>query len=218
MVTLVHVASFTCMFANIAAAYAADTAGKDAVALAVKLADALAGKLTILFPYHPLLAAAPAEAAEQRVRDQLKAIAPDSHSLREATYRCSSLQWPIRATHELAEDQDCDLIVFGAAREGIAEHLHISLMERMVHGAPCAVLVAPAGYAQGADRALRHVGVGFADSQEGKQALQLGQELAHALEGDLRVIAASWLSPVVRSYAAQAASISTLESETYAET
>jgi nucleotide-binding universal stress UspA family protein len=218
MAPLPHATTLAYMFENIAVAYAGDQAGTDAVALAVKLADVLASKLSIVFPYHPLLAAVPGDAAQQQVRDELKAIAPDSPSLKDATYLPSHSQWPIRATHEIADYQRCDLIVFGAAREGIAEHLHISLMERMVHAAPCAVLVAPSGYAQGAHSAPRHVGVGFASSKEGKQALQLGRELAQTFDGDLRVIAASWLSLVVRGYAAQAASISTLESETFAET
>jgi nucleotide-binding universal stress UspA family protein len=218
MAPLPHATTLAYMFENIAVAYAGDQAGTDAVALAVKLADVLASKLSIVFPYHPLLAVVPGDAAQQQVRDELKAIAPDSPSLKDATYLSSHSQWPIHAMHEIADYQRCDLIIFGTAGEGIAEHLHISLMERMVHAAPCAVLVAPAGYAQGAHSAPRYVGVGFADSNEGKQALQLGQELAQTLDGDLCVISASWLSPAVRSYAAQTASISILESEIYTET
>ena len=48
--------------------------------------------------------------------------------------------------------------------------------------------------------------------------MRLGNELADILGGELSVLVASWLSTVIRSYAAQAIAVSTLENETYAQT
>jgi nucleotide-binding universal stress UspA family protein len=201
---------------KIVVGYSDDEAGHDAVKLCGQIVAALGSEVTVVYPYSPLLSSEPAQAAEEAIRAELRALMPDSEMLAHATYHWSSSSWPIHALHSMASYENAQLIVLGAAREGIAGHLHVGLMERMVHGAPCAVLVAPAGYVAG--EGLRRVGVGFADSAEGKAALGLGHELAHVFDGELSVIAASGLSQFVRSYAAQAAMVSELEAETYAAT
>ena len=164
------------MFERIVVGYEGDEAGRDAVKLAGALAAALGASLTVVYPYSPLLCAVPADAAEERVREEVRALLPDSQELAEATYHWSgsSASWPIHALHSMASYEHAGLIVIGAARKGITGHLHISLMERMVHGAPCAVLVAPAGYANRDASAWRRVGVGFTDSTEGKDGLAAG--------------------------------------------
>ncbi len=206
------------MLEKIVMGYSGDEAGHDAVKLCGQLAAALGSEVTVVYPYSPLLSSVPAQAAEEGVRKELRALVPDSEVLAHATYHWSSSSWPIHALHSMASYENAQLIVLGAAREGITGHLHVGLMERMVHGAPCAVLVAPAGYANRDTGRLRRVGVGFADSPEGKTALGLGDELAQVFDGELSVIAASGLSMFVRSYAAQAAMVSELEAETYAAT
>jgi nucleotide-binding universal stress UspA family protein len=203
---------------KIVVGYSGDEAGRDAVKLCAQLVAALGSEVTVVYPYSPLLSSVPAQAAEEGVREELRALVPDSEMLAHATYHWSSSSWPIHALHSMASYENARLIVIGAAREGIVGHLHVGLMERMVHGAPCAVLVAPAGYADHEAGALRRIGVGFTDSAEGRTALGLGDELAQVFDGELSVIAASGLSLFVRSYAAQAAMVSELEAETYAAT
>lgn len=206
------------MFERIVVGYAGDEAGRDAVKLAGALAAALGASVTVVYPYSPLLCTVPADAAEQRIREELEALLPGSRELAEATYHWSGSSWPIHALHSMAGYEHAGLIVIGAARKGITGHLHVSLMERLVHGAPCAVLVAPAGYADRDVGAWRRVGVGFTESSEGRMALRLGHELTVVLDGELSVFAASWLSGVIRSYAGQAVAVSQLENETYAAT
>src|SRR6185312_2458870 len=58
------------------------------------------------------------------------------------------------------------------------------------------------------------IGVGFTDSAEGGMALRLGYELAGIFGGELSVLAASWISTAIRSYAGLAIPVSTLEAET----
>jgi nucleotide-binding universal stress UspA family protein len=204
------------MLEKIVVGYSDDEAGHDAVKLCEQIVAALGSDVTVVYPYSPLLSSVPAQETEEAIRAELRALVPDSEMLAHATYHWSSSSWPIHALHSMASYENAQLIVIGAAREGIAGHLHVGLMERMVHGAPCAVLVAPAGYVAG--EGLRRVGVGYTDSAEAKAALRLGDELAQVFDGDLSVIAASGLSLFVRSYAAQAAMVSELEAETYAAT
>lgn len=205
------------MFERIVVGYAGDEPGRDAVTLAMALAG-LNADMTVVYPYNPLLSAGSAAEVEQRVRGELATLCPASRELAEATYHWSSSSWPIHALHSMAGYEHAGLIVVGAARGGCAGHRHVSLMERMVHGAPCAVLVAPAGYAGRDLGVLRRVGVGFTDSTEARVALRLGLELVSVLGGELSVFAASWLSTVLRGYAAQVVAVSQLEDETYAAT
>lgn len=93
-----------------------------------------------------------------------------------------------RALHETAEREQADLIVVssdagtpnGQAAAGAAGR-------RALQGAPCAVALAPAGFAQ-ADAALAPVGAGFNGSRESRLALASAAGLADALDSQLRVI------------------------------
>ena len=206
------------MFDRIVVGYAGDQAGRDAVKLAARLAAVLSSDLTIVFPYHPLFASVPGDVAEERVRGEVQTLMVGIEGTSAPTYRWTPSPWPIHGLHELASYEKADLIVFGAAREGLADHLHVSLMERMVHGAPCAVAVAPGGYADGDPSELHRIGVGFSDSEEGRTALHLAHELAGILAGELEVIAGSGLSPALASYAFSSPSLPAIETEMYAET
>jgi nucleotide-binding universal stress UspA family protein len=213
-----QVLSLVFMFEKIVVGYAGDQAGRDAVKLAARLAAVLSSHVTIVFPYHPLLTSIPCEQTEERVRGEVQALVAGIGGLTAPTYHWSPSPWPIHALHELAGYEEADLIVFGAAREGLADHLHLSLMERMVHGAPCAVAVAPGGYADGDPAETGRIGVGFSDSDEGKTALHLAHELAGILACELEIIAGSGLSPALASYAFSSPSLPQVANEMYAET
>jgi nucleotide-binding universal stress UspA family protein len=205
------------MFKRILFGYAGDRAGRDAAVLAEQLARLCASKLSVAFPYHPMLATVPGEVSEQRVRDELHSLLGDSPILADAGYHWANSSWPIRALHELADWEGADLIVFGAAPVRL-ERRHVSLMERMVHGAPCAVALAPAGYADSTARALRSIGVGFADTEEGRAAVGLAREVAHRAGARIQLIAGAGLSPELLSYAAGSPALPEAEAEIYTET
>ncbi len=204
------------MFERIVAGYAGDRAGRDAVVLATQLALACGGQLSIVFPYHPLLSTVPADVAEERVRGELDALvdgpAPDT-----ARLRWSNASWPIRALHELAEFEEAELIVFGAAPERL-ERRHVALMERMVNGAPCAIAVAPPGYADDHPASVHRLGIGFADTTEGRGALRLGRDLARALEAEAKILAGGGLTPSLQGYAALSPALAQVERELLEET
>jgi nucleotide-binding universal stress UspA family protein len=203
---------FVIVFKRIVVGYAGDQAGRDAVVLAAKLASLWDAKLTVAFPYHPLFAAMSGDVAEEQVRDELHALLGDHPALATARYHWSTGSWPIRALHELAAYEDADLIAFGAAH-GRLQQRHVGLMERMVHGAPCAVAVAPDGYAEQQHGELLRVGVGFADTAEGRAALALGRELAERSGESARVVAGSGLSATLAGYASLAVSLPAIEDE-----
>ncbi|MGH2878343.1 MAG: universal stress protein [Solirubrobacteraceae bacterium] len=218
------------MLEKIVVGYSPDQAGRDAVALAGEIAVLVDARLTIVFPYHPAFARETGEQAEERIRGEVKeltATLADSAKLEPLTIRWSTASWPIRALHELADYEHAQLIVVGAAREGATAHLKVSLMERMVHGAPCAIFVSPSGYAAAAAgaaaaRAEQHpfkrIGVGFSSSQEGRAAIRLARELARAAGGNVHVIAGAGLEPALASYAFSSPALGEVEDEIYADT
>ncbi len=244
------------MLEKIVVGYAGGRAGRDAVALAGRIAAAVHGGMTVVFPYRPLLARETSEQVKERVEAEVRGLleaieregASDAGGARkiEASYHWSPSSWPIHALHELAAYEHADLIVFGAAREDVGDRLHVSLMERMVHGAPCAVAVAPAGYAEsiasappetasaepteteaetaealpppGPGRGLRRIGVGFSSSTEGRAAVTLARELAGVVGGSVRVIAGAGLEPALASYAFSSPALEEVEEEIYGET
>ncbi|MGI9557439.1 MAG: universal stress protein [Solirubrobacterales bacterium] len=111
---------------------------------------------------------------------------------------------PSRALHELAEsDPDCDLLVLGSThRAGLGRVLPGSVAERLLSGAPCAVAVAPRGFAALAGRAgssggvdsprrapdIRVIAVGLDGSLEAQLALERSASLASLARATLRVI------------------------------
>ncbi len=83
-----------------------------------------------------------------------------------------------RGLHELAEREGADLLVVGSASHGILGRVMIGDGTReSINGAPCAVAIAPAGYA---DR--RHhldvIGLGYNDTVESKCAVACARRLA----------------------------------------
>jgi nucleotide-binding universal stress UspA family protein len=208
--------SVVVMFERIMVGFAGDRAGYDAITLAALLAAAVNSELIVVYPYYPLLASEFCEQVEERIREGVQEATAGIEGMPAPVYRSSEVAWPIHALHEQARKEGADLIVFGAAREGLAVHLHHSTMERLIHGAPCAVGVAPAGYAESDPRRLRHIGVGFCESEENRGAVNIAHELAGVLAGgELEMIAGSGLSPTLASYAVSSGSLPAVESELY---
>jgi nucleotide-binding universal stress UspA family protein len=94
------------------------------------------------------------------------------------------------ALHGAAEDQRADLLVLGSSHRGIVGRVLVgSVTTQALRGAPCAVAVAPVGYAGGAGAPLARIAVGsdVADPMGG--ALASGAALAQEMGAELRVVA-----------------------------
>ena len=86
---------------------------------------------------------------------------------------------------ETAEREQADLVVVGSSRRGtFGRVLPGSTGEQVLHGAPCAVAIAPHGYEGGE---IRHIGVAYEGSPEAEAALRAAQALALELDAALTV-------------------------------
>lgn len=91
------------------------------------------------------------------------------------------------ALHWLATDLEAGLIVVGSTDRGaVGRVLAGSAAQRLLHGAPCPIAIAPRGYHI---VPLQTVAVGFLDSPEGRAALRAAHLLAKLAGAQLRVIA-----------------------------
>jgi nucleotide-binding universal stress UspA family protein len=178
------------MFKKIIVGVDARQGGRDALALAGRLTDASGGELVALhvYPYEYFARGdGYAEAvlhggAMDAVRGELEAAGVKARPMAVPSGS------PGRALHNAATRENADLIVVGSAHRGrIGRVFAGDVTAGTLHGSPCPVLVAPAGYANG-PRALKVIGVGFDGSVESHAAVAMAHELAEANDVDLRVI------------------------------
>ncbi|MEA2446160.1 MAG: hypothetical protein QOJ12_3452 [Thermoleophilales bacterium] len=91
-----------------------------------------------------------------------------------------------RALHEAAERDDAGLIVVGSSRRSSAGRVMPgSTAERLLHGSPCPVAVAPLGWTTSGG--LSRVGVAYVNTEDGREALQGAHALARRAGATLKV-------------------------------
>jgi nucleotide-binding universal stress UspA family protein len=91
--------------------------------------------------------------------------------------------------HRGAEEFDAGLLVVGSTdRGGLNRVLPGSTAERLLTGAPCPVAVVPSGWQAGGG--LHKLGVAFADTPEGNEALDSALALGHRAGAKVRILAA----------------------------
>jgi nucleotide-binding universal stress UspA family protein len=96
----------------------------------------------------------------------------------------------VRALIECAVAEAADLIVIGSTHRGTVGRIYPgSVGERLLNGSPCAVAVAPRGYAQRDHFGFGLVGVAYDGSEESAHALAAADPLARRLDARLRLIA-----------------------------
>jgi nucleotide-binding universal stress UspA family protein len=206
------------VFEKIVIGYTGDQAGRDAVTLGGAIAGLFGSAVVVVFPYRPLLDRESADVVEQRVRDEVAGLSGGIDASGAVTYHWTPSSWPIHGLHEMARYDDAQLIVLGSACEGLADNLRVSLMERMVHGAPCAVAVAPPHYAETSAAFALRVGVGFSATEEGIAAVHVARDLAARAGGRLSVIAGAGVEPMLASYVYPTAALPEYEQAIYEET
>jgi nucleotide-binding universal stress UspA family protein len=174
------------MYRRILVGYDGGPGGRDALALARGLAAIEGAELVLVaaLEYDPL--ATPADAYERAVAEAEQRLAASAREvLGETPFALRSFGGapaPLVLT-EFAERERADVIVLGSThREGLGRVLPGSVGERLLHGgAPCAVLVAPSGFA-GRDRLeIAAIGVGY----DGRNEAGHAREVATALAADL---------------------------------
>jgi nucleotide-binding universal stress UspA family protein len=166
---------------------------RDALVLARELATIEGAELILVtaLEYDPL--ATPADAYQRAVdeaEDRLSAAAREI--LGDTTFALRSFGGapaPLVLT-EFAEREQADVIVLGSThREGLGRVLPGSVGERLLHGgAPCAVLVAPSGFAGRERLEIARIGVGYDGRNEAGHAREVAQALADDLGASLQTI------------------------------
>lgn len=150
---------------------------RDALALARTLARAVGTRL-ILVAVYPIggrsavmppraYEAALAEEAESTLEWAARTVAGVKTTLRSVA--CTSVP---RGLQQIAEEEDALAIVVGPSHRGtLGQVVPGSVGERLLHGSPCPLAVAPRGYWSEAFRGIRRVGVGFIATPEADEAL-----------------------------------------------
>jgi nucleotide-binding universal stress UspA family protein len=122
------------------------------------------------------------EGALDEVRSHLKAAGV------EATFDAVRHTTPARGLAHAVERAQPALLVLGSThRGGVGRVLPGSTAERVIHGAPCSVVVVPHGHEIHQD-GVSTVGAAFAPTPEGREALRAAAMLAHAAQARLRVV------------------------------
>jgi nucleotide-binding universal stress UspA family protein len=169
------------MFANVIVGVDGTPTGRDAVKLALALADEGARiALTHVYGAVPTPGRASSPASEAREHERatslLEAEREENAVTAELIAFCASSVG--RGLHTLAEREQADLLVVGSHGRGLAGRVLVGDdTSAALNGATCAVAVAPRGYVARSGGFLR-VGVGYDFSPESRAALALARRLA----------------------------------------
>jgi nucleotide-binding universal stress UspA family protein len=94
---------------------------------------------------------------------------------------------PSRALHTLAERERASLVVIGSSHHGaVGRVLAGTTAERLLHGSPCAVAVAPRGMGRG--ESISQIAVGWDRSAEADAALAAAIAIARSVGADLDIV------------------------------
>ncbi len=176
------------MFTNVLIGIDGRQGGRDAIALARQLA-APEADLTLGHVCVPFLGRGAAEAlvmeraeAERLLERERELAAVDAHLAVRGPRAVG------RGLHELAEQRRAELLVVGSTRHALLGRVVIGDDCRAaLDGAPCAVAIAPRGYALAPHR-LRRLGVGYDASPQSEQILSAARELASLHAGEISLL------------------------------
>ncbi len=180
------------MFKKVVVGIDEETHGRDAIALARRLADPHA---EIVFAHvHPAMTAAAMTAAAMTSGLDARGCPEETHDLLVAAIRESGIDAWLRwigspnvgaGLQAIARESDADLLVVGSTDRGrITRTVLGNPTTETLAEADCAVAVAPHGYAD-RSHALQRVGVAYDESPASEAAMGLGRRLAEALGAEL---------------------------------
>jgi nucleotide-binding universal stress UspA family protein len=96
---------------------------------------------------------------------------------------------PARVLHEAAVEYGALLVIVGSTHRGpLGRVAPGTTADRLMHGAPCPVVIVPAGL--GSDWSPDRIAAGFVDLEDGPGALRAAAALARAVGVELRAITA----------------------------
>ena len=167
------------MFRTIVVGYDGSERGGEAIALAEVLRDPRHGSLLLTSAYLPTPVPTAPFVVAADLRDPTESMLAEARAELEGRVPVRTISVPAapaRALTETAEREHADLVVIGSTHHGkVGRVLPGTIAERLLHGAPCAVAVAPRGYERDD---IRHIGVAYEGSPEAEGALRAAEALA----------------------------------------
>lgn len=177
------------MFANVLVGVDGSSSGRDAVALARRLAFGEAA-LTLAHvrddgPRDPRASLGADDALESSLRVLARERSAAGPNVTTAALAAPS---PGRGLHVQAEEQGSDLIVVGSCGDAPLGRTMIGDgMRSALNGAPCPVAIACGGYSR-REGPLRSVGVAYNRTRESAAALSLAREIAEPTRASVRAL------------------------------
>lgn len=167
------------------------------------------------FPYEDHPTRGSVTGYEEILREESMAILTRaSHGDGTPALRAVANPSPARALHRVAADEQGDLIVVGSChhQSAVGRVILGDVARATLHAAPCAVAVAPRGFAQ-RSHAIRTVAVGFNASREARAALDFAHQLAQDSGAELRLLSAVSVPAAIAPFNAYAYDWASLEKE-----
>jgi nucleotide-binding universal stress UspA family protein len=169
------------MFDQILVGVDGQDGGRDAISLARELATQRARiVLAHVYPGNTYVWAGASPTYWPATEDEIQTLLESARREAgiEASLRYTTTAPVAHGLHELAEDVGADLLVVGSSRRGLLGRVLMGDDARAtLSGAPCAVAIAPRGYAQ-EPHLIREIGVAYNGSPESEQALATARRLA----------------------------------------
>ena len=165
----------------------------DALALASSIARSTAAEIVLAraYPYDDAVGHVGDSARRHDLReaaqDVLDRVREHSDTDLHVTTRTIADPSPSRALHTLAEREHASLVVIGSSHRGAIGRVFAgTTAERLLHGSPCAVAVAPRGMAHG--EPISRITVGWDRSAEAAAALGAATAIARAVGAELHLV------------------------------
>ncbi len=176
---------------TIVVGYDGSDESRDALALGSLFAQGFDGTLVVVVidEFH-VFVGAPAAGEERAayLRDTLAEAAVD---LGDQDFRRETMSGSVPECLGLISDRvSADLLVIGSTHRGeVGKVVAGSVADRLLAGSPCAVAVAPKGFAARGQSGFGRIGVGFDGEEESMEATRIAAEAAIATGATLQLIA-----------------------------
>lgn len=181
------------MFTRIIVGVDGNDGGRDALALACRLAAADTEIVVVnAFAYEQRPNHGSLGGYEELLREDAGKILAEA-TKSDVRYHTVAIPdtSPARALHGEAERERADLIVIGSCHRGALGRVLLGDVSRAtLHGAPCPVAVAPHGYREHDAQPIHAIGVGFNATDESSAALDFAVVLAREIAGEVRALTA----------------------------
>ena len=179
------------MYSKIIAGYDGRPSSEDALALAKTIADSTGAEVTAA----AIMLADPfwggPDPKFQGLESDLREELAGKLAAAGADLVLSPSTSTARGLHDVAEAHGADLLVVGSSSAGrVGQVLAGNIALNLLHGAPCAVAVAPVSYAGSPSAGIHEVTVGYDGSAESHAAIADAVEFARRTGASISVVAA----------------------------